>query len=130
MSELIFGDGLTKDNAIECVLVSVFVRSLHNANSASGGLQTTVFETSHLVIETLAEAFVATNLISFGHKPVVERDFVGVHAAVADGVDCSAFHLSATGCAAVDAGLLNKCKTVAFATGLRHHKHRECFMRE
>ena len=130
LGELVVGDGLTKDDAVERVLVSIFVCGLHDADSTSSGLQTAVFETSHLVIETLAEAFVATNLVCLGHKPVIERDLVGVHAAVADGVDCSAFHLSATGCAAVGAGLLNKCETVAFATGLRHHKHRECFVRE
>ncbi|CAB4576423.1 unannotated protein [freshwater metagenome] len=130
LGELVVGDGLAKDDAVERVLMSIFVCGLHDADGTSSGLQTAVFETSHLVIETLAEAFVATNLICLGHKPVIERDFVGVHAAVADGVDCSAFHLSATGCAAVDAGLLNKSETVAFATGLGHHKHRECFVRE
>ena len=69
-------------------------------------------------------------MIGIGNEPVVERDFVGVHAAVTDGVDCSTFHFSATRCATINASVLHERETVAFATGLRHHKHCECFVGE
>ena len=51
----------------------------------------------HLEVEALAEPAVAADEVLGGHEPVVERDLVGVHAAVAERVDRAAFDLAAAG---------------------------------
>ena len=89
-----------------------------------------VLETGHLVVETLADAVVAADLIGFGDEPVVEGDLVGVHAAVTDGVDRPTLHLSAAGCATVGARILHEREAVALTSGLGHDEHGEAAVGE
>ena len=70
-------------------------RGLHEADRARRGLQAAVLEAGHLEVEAAAEPALAADEVLGGHEPVVERDLVRVHAAVADRVDRAAFHLAA-----------------------------------
>ena len=72
-----------------------FERGLHDADGARRGLEPAVLEALHLEVEALAEPAGFTDEVLGRHEPVVERDLVRVHAAVADRVDRSAFHLAA-----------------------------------
>ena len=55
--------------------------------------------------------------LSCGHEPVVEGDLVGVHAAVADGVDGPTLHLAAV--------VVGELEAVAVALRLGHDEHRQ-----
>ena len=117
MGELVLGNVLAKHHAVVGVVVSGFVSSLHEANSASCSLQTAIFETCHLVIETLTKATFEANEIFCWYEPVVERNFIRVHTAIADGVDGAAFHLSAF--------ILREHETVRIAVRLWHDEQTE-----
>ena len=66
----------------------------------------------HLEVETLADALVAADEVLGGDEPLIERDLIGVHAAVADRVDGAAFD----GPTAV----LGEREAVAVAAGFGH----------
>src|SRR5262245_16811504 len=95
--ELVVGDRPAEDGPVARVLPGILVRRLHHADGPRRGLQPAVLEAGHLQVEAPAEAVVAADQAGVGHEPVVERDLVGVHAAVADGVDRPALHAAAPG---------------------------------
>ena len=72
-----------------------FERRLHEADGARRGLKAPVFEAGHLEVEAAAETGFTADEVRARHEPVVERDFVGVHAAVTDGVDRATFDVTA-----------------------------------
>ena len=72
-----------------------FERGLHETDRARRGLQAAVLEAGHLVVEAATESGIAADQVLGRYEPVVERDLVGVHPAVADRVDGAAFHLPA-----------------------------------
>ena len=97
LGELVVADGLAEHDAVVGVLAGRLVGGLHHADGPGRGLQPAVLEAGHLVVEALAQAALEADQVGGRHEPVVEGDLVGVHAAVADGVDRAALHLPAAG---------------------------------
>ncbi len=93
--QLVVAHGLTEDLAVLGVLAGLLERGLHHADGAGRGLQSSVLEPGHLVVEPAAEAGLAADEVLRRHEPVLESDLIGVHAPVADRVDRSTLHLSA-----------------------------------
>ena len=118
LRELVVADRAPEHRAVERVLRGRLVRRLHHADGPRGGLQPAVLEALHLVVEAAAEAGLAADEAVVRHEPSVERDLVGVHAAVADRVDGPALHLPA-------GLLLRELEAMALATRLRHDEERE-----
>ena len=114
MGELVLVDHFAKDAAVLCILKGCLISGLHDANCSSSGLDATVFETSHLKVEAFANSFFAANQVFVRDEPVVERDFVGVHASVANGVDRAAFHFAGAMRTVLAAGEAMTIATVFF----------------
>src|SRR5207244_209582 len=91
------GDGMPEHDALLRVLPRRLVCGLHHADGARRGLQAPVLEALHLEVEAAPEAGLAADEVVGRHPPVLERDLVGMHAAVADGVDGATLHPATAG---------------------------------
>ena len=87
LRELIRRDRLTKHNTIGGVGPRRVERGLHDTDGARRSLQATVLEAFHLQVEAAADARLAADQRTGRHPPILERDLIGVHAAIADRVD-------------------------------------------
>ena len=67
---------------------------MHEPHGAGRRLQTAVLEPFHLEVEATSEPGLAADEVLGGHEPVVEGNLVGMHAAVPERVDGSAFDLA------------------------------------
>ena len=92
LGELVVADGLAEHLAVVGVGGGRFVGRLHHAEGPRRRLQPAVLEPLHLVVEAPPEPVLAADEVRRGHPPAVEGHLVGVHAAVADGVDGPALH--------------------------------------
>ena len=103
---------------------------MHHSDCAGGRLQPAVLESGHLQIETLPLSFLAPDQVLGCHPPVVERELVGVHAAVAERVDRSPFELALTepGRPALDRIVLGEQEAVRIGLRLRDDEEREAAM--
>ena len=87
--------GAPKTDAVLGVVHRSLVGGLHDADRSSRGLESTVLEACHLVVEAAALALGASDQVFGRNEPLIERQLVGMHAAVAKGVDRSPFHRAA-----------------------------------
>ena len=122
LRELVVADGLAEHLAVAGVREGRLVRGLHDADGAGRGLEPAVLEPGHLVVEALALATVETDQVGGWHEPVLQRDLIGVHTAVADGVDRATLHLSGAGALHV---VLVHHEAVTLAAQLGDDEHRQ-----
>src|SRR5439155_6871084 len=92
LTELVGEHRLPEDATLPRVLERGLERGLHQSDGARRRLQTSVLEALHLEVEALTAAAFAADEMLGGNAPVVERDLVRVHAAIAERVDRPAFH--------------------------------------
>ncbi len=90
--ELVVDDVRLEHLAVLGVVERRLVGGLHHAEGAGGGLEAAVLEPRHLQVEALSQAALAADQVIGGHPPVLERELVGVHAAISDRVDRATLH--------------------------------------
>ncbi len=87
LRQLVVADRRPEHLALGGVGSGGLVGGLHHAERPRRRLQPAVLEPLHLEVEALAQTLVAADEVGLGHEPVLERQLVGVHAAVAERVD-------------------------------------------
>ena len=120
--------GFAEDDAVLGVGERRFVGGLHDPDGARGRLESPVLEAGHLEVEAPTESVLAADEVVVGHEPVVEGQFVGVHAAIADRVDRATLEATLA-VARTDVRALDEDEAVALGPGLLDEEERQSAVR-